>query len=111
MSNTYTPDTWVVIKITNLEDGTFCYKVLGGWYGGYCGSDSWQLNSGICAITRTDTHYEFEGYSGSIYYCSFSSNRLSLLTAQILEGFIKSSEGRGQIEVLTREEVSLLTLN
>ena len=40
-----TPDKWVVLKIEH--EGNIIYKVFASWYGGYLGSDSWKLNSGI----------------------------------------------------------------
>jgi hypothetical protein len=108
MSNTYTPDTWVVLKITNLEDATFCYKVLGGWYGGYCKGDSWQLNSGIASTIKTDSHYEFTGYSGSVYTCYFTCNKLSTFTASVLESFTTDLKGKATIKVLTEDEIASL---
>lgn len=63
----YTPDRWEVLKLTRGSDVT--YKVLAGWYGGYLGADTWQLNSGIERVVDTGDAYEFYGYSGSVYTC------------------------------------------
>jgi len=49
----YNPDSWVIIKIT-VPDQKTIYKVLGGWSGGYLDGDSWQLNSGIAKVKRTE---------------------------------------------------------
>ena len=65
--STYTPDRWVVIKLTRGSE--VIYKVLAGWYGGYLSGDSWQLNSGIVKVVDTGNTYEFHGYSGSVYTC------------------------------------------
>ena len=40
--STYTPDAWVVVEINSEEFGMI-KKIFAGWYGGYCGSDSWKL--------------------------------------------------------------------
>ena len=63
----YTPDRWVVLKLTRGSDVN--YKVLAGWYGGYLGSDRWQLNSGIVRVVDRGDAYEFYGHSGSVYTC------------------------------------------
>ena len=39
----YTPDRWVIVEINSPEHGKI-RKVLGSWYGGYLGSDSWRMN-------------------------------------------------------------------
>jgi ABC-type dipeptide/oligopeptide/nickel transport system permease subunit len=61
----YYPDTWVVVKIGEQN----LYKVFACWYGGYAGSDSWKLNSGITKVTLFENCFQFEGSSGSVYYC------------------------------------------
>jgi len=61
------PDNWVVLKITH--HGKTIYKVLGGWSGGYLGSDCWQLNSGIVKVEESDLCWTFHGVSGSQYVC------------------------------------------
>lgn len=64
----YTPDKWVVVKITG-NDLPPVYKVFACWYGGFAGSDSWKLNSGITKATLEGLVYSFEGSSGSVYEC------------------------------------------
>jgi len=63
----YTPDRWVVVKITT--DKETLYKVFACWYGGYAGSDSWQMNSGIKSVGEDESYFMFNGYSGSVYRC------------------------------------------
>lgn len=63
----YTPDRWVVVEFSTPTE-TY-QKVFAGWYGGFAGSDSWKLNSGITEIRRNDLVYEFDGYTGSTYVC------------------------------------------
>jgi len=66
--NEYTPDSWVIIKISGIEDKDF-YKVLAGWSGGYLDGDSWRMNSGINKVEFDGEYYSFIGSSGSVYKC------------------------------------------
>lgn len=63
----YTPDRWCVLLIT--APGVKIYKVFASWSGGYTGSDSWKLNSGITRATLVKDRWEFDGSSGSVYSC------------------------------------------
>ncbi len=101
----YTPDSWVIIKIITPEE--ILSKVLAGWYGGFAGADSWKINSGITAVTEVDGTYEFDGYSGSTYVGYKNSERLTGLTASILNSIqeqAKEVEGVS-IEVVPVSEV------
>lgn len=61
------PDKWVILRITN--EGISTYKLLCGWYGGYCGSDEWRLSSAIISITKDSEYIYFTNASGSVYKC------------------------------------------
>lgn len=61
------PHDWVVIKIT--FQGSVIHKVFAAWRGGYAGSDSWSLNSGILAVEVIPPMIVFYGNSGSQYFC------------------------------------------
>lgn len=66
----YQPDKWVIIKITANVTGKIHYRLFASWYGGYIGSDSWKMNSGIThVIKREDGYFEIHGESGSVYTC------------------------------------------
>ena len=65
---TYNPDKWVVIKLTNQANAPH-YRVFACWYGGFTGSDSWQMNSGVTQVKLVNDTYEFSGSSGSLYRC------------------------------------------
>lgn len=67
--NDYTPDRWVLIRITRNDE--VCYRVFGSWTGGYLDNDRWRVNSGVKqVITKPDSDvYEVIGYSGSVYHC------------------------------------------
>lgn len=78
----YQPDVWVVIKLTGEDPH---YRVLGGWHGGYLGSDSWRLNSGVTKVEKGSTTWKFYGSSGSCYECGMHNYRMSVTTAEIYE--------------------------
>lgn len=85
--NTYTPDKWVVLRI-NYGSETID-KVLAGWYGGFAGSDTWQLNSGIKRVEEFDNRFEFHGYSGSVYVCYKAAHGFTSLTRSMLGSWQK----------------------
>lgn len=82
----YTPDKWVVVRVTT-KSGEQVDKVLGGWYGGFAGSDHWRLNSGIESVKECNDRFEFYGYSGSVYVCYKPLYGLTHLTAGLLKGW------------------------
>lgn len=84
MGNMYTPDRWVVIEITAPE--LSIKKVLASWYGGYLGSDSWKISSGIIETKEFDDRYEFINHSGSIYVCYKNSYGMSGYTNSVYQG-------------------------
>jgi len=103
MSN-YHPDAWVILKVIHKD--VMYYKVLAGWYGGYANGDSWKINSSIASVDKVDGIYEFYGYSGSVYFCNEKTERLTGLTASILESYQKDMEGIGaSMEVVPVSEV------
>lgn len=62
----YAPDKWMLIQITGRDPH---YRVFGSWSGGYLGSDSWRMNSGIVAVKQVGDYYFFMGHTGSVYRC------------------------------------------
>jgi len=96
----YTPDRWVIVEI-NSEHGKL-RKVLGSWYGGYGGSDSWRMNSGIEEVIDQGEYYDVVGYSGSIYKCYKNNEGMSGYTRMVLSGFIEEAKKENAtIEVVT----------
>ena len=96
----YTPDTWVMVKITHK--GSPVYKILAGCGGSYLYGASWKLNSGVTEVTQDATHYSFKGSSGSVYHCHKNAYGFSGYTAQIYNNFVTDLEGNDEtsIEVL-----------
>lgn len=83
----YTPDVWEIVVITDHTTGESTRRVLAGWYGGYLGSDSWQLSSGIVREVDTEKYTDYHNHSGSIYRCYKGSRRMSALTQSIFNRF------------------------
>ena len=83
----YTPDKWVVIEIT--MDDTKVQRILSSWYGGFAGSNSWRLSSGITEVEELEDSFVFKNNSGSVYTCYKRRYGMSSYTAGILEDFKK----------------------
>lgn len=82
----YTPDKWLLIKVNGENPH---YRVFASWYGGYLGSDSWRMNSGITKVTENNDSYLFEGESGSIYSCHKKSHGISGYGSSVLNRMIE----------------------
>lgn len=102
----YTPDCWVILKV-DLSGGEQHYRILAGWYGGFAGSNSWKLSSGIEKITDEGTHYKMEQASGSVYYCGKELERMSGLTTQIFDSYSKECKDGDIFEIVDIGEVKL----
>jgi hypothetical protein len=105
----YHPDKWVVVKITG-KDYPPLYKVFACWYGGWAGADSWKLNSGITRVISSDNHYEFEGSSGSVYFCSKTEYGTNHYGRGILNNLIDKIEKSGGTCVVLPEETNFLEI-
>ena len=106
----YRPDKWVVVKITSKEYPVI-HKVFACWYGGWAGSDSWKLNSGITKATLEGNVYSFEGSSGSVYECHKDCYGTNGYGSGVLNNMIDRVEKiGGTIEVLP-EETNWLEIN
>lgn len=104
----YTPDVWVVVELSGSEVRVpnNCYhRILAGWYGGFAGSDSWKLNSGVERIVEYEHEYEVHGSSGSIYYCDKRNERTNRYTQSIFEGFAKDSSDEISIKQVPMSSV------
>jgi hypothetical protein len=85
----YTPDCWVVIEIA--MEGSTLQRILSSWYGGWAGSDSWRLSSGITEVEELEDSYIIKNQSGSVYTCYKRRYGMSSYTAGILEDFKKQA--------------------
>ena len=89
----YTPDRWVIVKIVTPNERL--YKVFASWSGGYGGSDSWKMNSGITHATLVDDCWEFAGYSGSVYSCHKDGYGTNGYGGNVLQNFIDQMPTQG----------------
>lgn len=96
----YTPDSWVLLKISTPTD--FVYKVLGSWRGGYLSGDSWRLNSGIRTVRKNGLFFEIFGYTGSLYRCRTDTYGYSSLAYSVYESLNKKYGGT--VELFDSEE-------
>jgi hypothetical protein len=94
--NNYYPEAWVLLKISSIDkpDEKPLYKVFATWRGSYAEPDYWKINSGCTKIVDVDDHYEFHGYSGSIYICKPSRYGI-LFGADIIKQFEQESKKCG----------------
>ena len=95
----YTPDRWLVLAIDTTKEKV--YKVFATWSGGYGGSDSWKLNSGIVRATLVKDRWEFDGSSGSVYSCHKDAYGTNGYGGAVLSNMISQAQEQGiQVEVL-----------
>ena len=87
---TYTPDAWVIIEVDSPEHGKIS-KILAGWYGGFGGSNSWKISSGIVDFVEHEEYisgvYKSLQHSGSTYVLYAGSEMLTTLTAGLLSEY------------------------
>jgi hypothetical protein len=106
----YTPDRWVVVKITDADSPPI-HKVFACWFGGYAGSDSWKLNSGITKATLEGNIYSFEGSSGSVYDCHKDTYGYNMYGGSVLHNMIdKAEKNEIKMEILP-EKTNWLEIN
>ena len=96
----YTPDRWVIIEVDSIAGKH--RKVLGSWYGGYLGSDSYRVSSGITKVVDRRKHYEIENESGSVYICYKGAEGMSSLTSGVYKKYKKDLKDQklGTIKII-----------
>jgi hypothetical protein len=101
----YYPDKYVMVRITDVEDGEVHYRVMGTWYGGFASGDYYRLNSGVEKYERTDNgKIRFYGGSGSVYEVDEKMYGMSLYAGGWLEQVKENSKDDVDIEIITLEE-------
>ncbi len=106
----YTPDRWVVVKITGAESLPI-HKVFACWFGGYAGSDSWKLNSGITRAYEEGHCFMFDGSSGSTYACHKASYGTNMYGHGVLQNMIDKAEKNEIIIEILPESTNWLEIN
>jgi hypothetical protein len=101
----YTPDKWAIVKVVT-EDYTVL-RIIASWYGGFAGSNSWKLSSGITGMTINGDWYEFTNESGSLYFCNKNCYGMSSYTTSIYGGFQRDFDSipGSSIEFLNCEDI------
>lgn len=108
-SRFYVPDAWAIMQITDLRGGFAVgvhWRVLAGWYGGWGGTNSWQLNSGIVRVEEFDDHYVFYGASGSAYRCDKGAERMSSIMRDVYARLQAENDGVGKLEIVQYADVA-----
>ena len=96
----YSPDKWVIVEITR-KDGASHRRVLGSWYGGFAGSDSWRMSSGVEDVVDEGDCYKIKNTSGSTYYCVKGCEGMSAYTMGVLAHYKEEMKADGgSIEVV-----------
>ena len=106
----YNPDKWVVVKISSDVHEPI-HKVFACWYGGYAGSDSWKLNSGITAVSKEGYVYSFEGSSGSVYECHEDSYGTNFYGGGVLDDMITRAAKNGITIEILNENVDFMEID
>lgn len=106
----YNPDKWLIVKITG-PDTPPVHKVFACWYGGYLGSDSWKLNSGITKAYEDGMYFLFNGSSGSTYTCHKAQYGTNGYGHGVLQNMIDNSAKHGHTVEILPEETNWLEIN
>jgi hypothetical protein len=107
----YTPNKWLIVKITDTNKNESHYRVFASWYGGYLGSDSWKMNSGITKVTENDDYYFFEGVSGSLYTCRKGGYGASGYGGGVLSSLIEKGAEEGILIAVLENKVNPMELS
>lgn len=92
--STYTPDKWLLVKITGTDPH---YRVFGSWYGDFVNGDSYRLNSGIKSVTQDGNNYIFHGATGSEYICHREMYGAHMYGMSVLDRLVKNSGDKMEI--------------
>jgi hypothetical protein len=106
----YTPDMWVMLKITH--NGKPIHKILASWGGSYLYGQSWKLNSGVTKIEEDGQCYLFHGSSGSVYRCHKNGYGMTGYTHGVLASFQKQAEETEGLELeMLPEETNFMGID
>jgi len=104
----YNPDRWLMVRLSN--DGKVHYRVFATWAGGYLDADEWKLNSGVTQLKETETHYLFEGSSGSVYKCGKKSYGSTGYGFGVLNNLITKSLDQGTVIDILPEKTDFTSM-
>lgn len=95
---TYNPHKWAVACMSTEADEPI-YKILSSWYGGFAGSDSWKLSSGIEKIEDNGDYYSIHNCSGSIYKCGKENYGTSIYTQSVFMTWVNQALENGNYSI------------
>lgn len=107
--STYHPDRWAIMELTAVQG--VHHRVIATWYGGFTGSDSWKISSGIEGCVLKDDIYSMLQTSGSTYECHTEGYGMGGYTGSIYHHYeeqAKNSNSELAIRLLTEEEAKTL---
>jgi hypothetical protein len=104
----YNPNRWLMVRLSN--DGKVHYRVFATWAGGYLDADEWKLNSGVTQLKETETHYLFEGSSGSVYKCGKKSYGSTGYGFGVLNSLITKSLDQGTVIDILPEKTDFTSI-
>lgn len=98
----YFPDRWVIIKIEGTSVPKPYYRIFGSWYGGYCGSDSWKMSSGIESVTFDPVKevYTMPQTSGSVYKVYKNSHGFSIYGFSVYSSYESQNSDACRISIM-----------
>jgi hypothetical protein len=82
---TYTPDRWVVVEVTFLDNNVTQRRILAGWSGGYMSGNSWKFSSVIQSETDFSDYIQFDNASGSRYLCYKRRCGMTAMSGAVLQ--------------------------
>lgn len=86
----YCPDRWEIVEINkDLK------KVFGCWFGGYAGSNSWRMSSGINKVEDVGNAYRVTNHSGSVYLCHKDSRGMHSYGSGVFNTYKAEAEKQG----------------
>lgn len=99
------PDAYQFIRITPKDSDQSIIKLFAVWVGGYSGTDSWRLNSGVQDIEICPNHVRVYGYSGSCYCIHKVQVHMSAYGSKVLSGIVEQASTIGAtVEYITLEQ-------
>ena len=103
MTYKYTPNKWVLLKLTNKETQEVHQRVYAGWFGGFAHGDNWRLNSGVVDTHEYDNYFVFTSASGKEYICyknSQGTEGMSMYMLNVLHDIIEKASETVDIEIV-----------
>jgi hypothetical protein len=84
--SSHRPDLWALVEVTHGDEKHV--RVMGSWYGGFAGSNSWRLSSGLTGAALAEGGgLALRNESGSVYHVGRGNYGLSGYSAGVLASY------------------------